>query len=722
VSSIQASSMVVTFQHKIILRPGSMFCFGTISSIADEEGTLHRIADPPERKFSSRIFKKIGAKQEKAQPPVLRKKTTFSKLGAEGPSAWRTPLSTSPTEEWTQITRKKEAKDHQAGLSVPPSSKENRKKIVVAAAPFYPDVLFIGRVESPPISDDEPPAPGEEPPQREFRRRGNRRRNIRRHHEVEERDSAQPISRDEASEMGETPLERVFRERRNSRRRDRRRTQEQAEQKTRQRRENPLFGCNLNPDFARAMNTPSEVGGVLARIADGLPRTPDTEGYRRLFTQAANHLLPLAHPLNDLRHAINSRWDARSSINASRKRRHENEIRRREEYDRDHGIPARSQATRTESTTASTGGTTRGRSRYHDNHSPPWDRQHHRRQEDTCGVSALTPRLRAIQWPPNFKVSNVDKYEPKQDPGGWLDVYTTAARAVGATEDIMTTYLPIVLGQDALQWLRHLPRHCIDNWSDFSRRFTANFQSLSDKPAQPWDLKSIKLRGDETLRSYLKRFQTMRNHIPEVAEAAVIEDFYRGSNDSAFVRTILQKAPTTSEQLFREADLYITTDERAQDLIGGAKPTPAAPRRDTNQQPDKRWEKRPREEVHAAGPPASRARGEPRGGKRTLDDIFDAQCPYHKDMRHTLRNCRDFKHFVGHGRPFQPLPPPPPRGGPGEPRQPQQQEEGGGGAFPRVDREVNVIFSGHGSQESKRQQKLNDRQILVAATGPPASY
>jgi hypothetical protein len=32
----------------------------------------------------------------------------------------------------------------------------------------------------------------------------------------------------------------------------------------------------------------------------------------------------------------------------------------------------------------------------------------------------LTPHLRAIQWAPNFKVSNVDKYEPKQDPGvGW---------------------------------------------------------------------------------------------------------------------------------------------------------------------------------------------------------------------------------------------------------------------------------------------------------------
>jgi hypothetical protein len=39
----------------------------------------------------------------------------------------------------------------------------------------------------------------------------------------------------------------------------------------------------------------------------------------------------------------------------------------------------------------------------------------------------------------------------------------------------------------------------------------------------------------------------MRNCILEVTKAAEIEDFYRGSNDSAFVRAILQKAPTTSK-------------------------------------------------------------------------------------------------------------------------------------------------------------------------------
>jgi hypothetical protein len=268
--------MAFTFQHKIILHPGSVFCFRTISSVADEEGTLHRSVDPPERKPSSTISGKAGAKQEKAQPPVLRAKTTFCKPGTEDPSTRRTPLSTSSTEKWTQITRKKETnevKARQAALLIPPPSKENRKKLVATTVPFYPDVLFIGgRVESSPVSDDEPTVPREEPLQRESRRRRNRRRNIRRHHEAKERDLAQPVLWDEISEMGETPEEWVFRERRNSRWRDRRQPQEQAEQEARQHRENPLLRRNLNPDFAQAMNTPSEVGGVLARTADGLPR------------------------------------------------------------------------------------------------------------------------------------------------------------------------------------------------------------------------------------------------------------------------------------------------------------------------------------------------------------------------------------------------------------------------------------------------------------------
>lgn len=421
VSLIQASSMAITFQHKIALRLGSVFCFRTISSVADEEGILYRIADPPEKKPSLKISGKAGTEQEIAQPLALQAKTASCKPGAENSFTRRTPLSTSSMEKWTRITRKKKKQTRLRPVKLPfwyllPQRRTERSLSSRQLHSTPTSSSSGGEWNRPPFPTTNQPCLGKNllnekltdegtdavMPDDIMKLENETRRSL--YHEMRSR------------RRGETPDEQVFRERRNSRRRDRRQAQEQAEQEARQRRENPLFGRNLNPDFARAMNTPSEVGGVLARIADGLPRTPDAEGYRRLLTRAANHLLPLAHPPSDLCHAINSRRDARSSINALHERRHENEIQRRGEYDRDHGIPARSQATRVESATASTGGTTRGRSRQHIGNSPPQDRHHNRQQEDTCGVSTLTPRLRAIQWPPNFKVSNVDKYEPKQDP------------------------------------------------------------------------------------------------------------------------------------------------------------------------------------------------------------------------------------------------------------------------------------------------------------------
>jgi hypothetical protein len=61
-------------------------------------------------------------------------------------------------------------------------------------------------------------------------------------------------------------------------------------------------------------------------------------------------------------------------------------------------------------------------------------------------VLTFTPWMWAVQCPPNFKVSNIDKFEAKLDPRGWLDIYTTVAQATRASEDVMTVYLPIVIG------------------------------------------------------------------------------------------------------------------------------------------------------------------------------------------------------------------------------------------------------------------------------------
>jgi hypothetical protein len=159
VSPIQASSMAVTFHSKITLRPGSVFCFGTISSIVDGEGSLHRIADPPKKKSAPTRSENIGVREEKVRPAALRKNIALSKPGAESPLTRRTPLSTSPTKEWTQVVRKKEAGRKQAVLSVPPPSKENEKR---SSRPLYhstPTSSSSGEWSRPPSPTTSRPRP-----------------------------------------------------------------------------------------------------------------------------------------------------------------------------------------------------------------------------------------------------------------------------------------------------------------------------------------------------------------------------------------------------------------------------------------------------------------------------------------------------------------------------------------------------------------------------------
>jgi hypothetical protein len=317
----------------------------------------------------------------------------------------------------------------------------------------------------------------------------------------------------------------------------------------------------------------------LARIADDLPRTPDAEGYRRLLTQAANHLLPLAHPPNDLRHTINSRRDARSSINASRERRHENEIRRREEYDRDHDIPARSQATRTESATTSTGGTTRGRSRHHDDHSLPGtdniidDRRTHVEYQHLLHASGPFNGPLTSRYPTS---TNMNLRRIREV--GWR-LHHRCLRCWGnrGRNDRVLTYRPrarraAMVATPTPTLHRRLERL----QSALHRQLSVSLRQTSATMG-PQIHQALRGRNSSVIP---QKVPDHEKSYPRGRGGSSDRGFLQGI--SAFVRTILQKVPTTSEQLFREADLYITADKRAQDLIGGVKPAPAAPRRDMN--------------------------------------------------------------------------------------------------------------------------------------------
>jgi hypothetical protein len=82
---IKVSSMVVTLKNKITLNQGAMFRFGTITCIVDEEGTLHRIADPPKKKPSLGIPREAKARLRTAPPLTAQGKMVPYRLGFRSP-------------------------------------------------------------------------------------------------------------------------------------------------------------------------------------------------------------------------------------------------------------------------------------------------------------------------------------------------------------------------------------------------------------------------------------------------------------------------------------------------------------------------------------------------------------------------------------------------------------------------------------------------------------
>jgi hypothetical protein len=61
------------------------------------------------------------------------------------------------------------------------------------------------------------------------------------------------------------------------------------------------------------------------------------------------------------------------------------------------------------------------------------------------GLRPFTDRLRAVIWPRNFKLHDLDTNDGKVNP-----------------EDVMANYLPVVINQSANQWLLILREGSID--------------------------------------------------------------------------------------------------------------------------------------------------------------------------------------------------------------------------------------------------------------------
>ena len=69
---------------------------------------------------------------------------------------------------------------------------------------------------------------------------------------------------------------------------------------------------------------------------------------------------------------------------------------------------------------------------------------------------ALSRVFDNIEYPKDFKPTNIQKYNGKQDPAQWLCLYSTAVSVAGGDTNTKVLYFPMALEPAPLTWLESL--------------------------------------------------------------------------------------------------------------------------------------------------------------------------------------------------------------------------------------------------------------------------
>jgi hypothetical protein len=103
------------------------------------------------------------------------------------------------------------------------------------------------------------------------------------------------------------------------------------------------------------------------------------------------------------------------------------------------------------------------------------------------------------------------KYDGSQEPMLWLSDYLQAVQILGGTRATAMQSLQLYLTGAAQSWLNTLPNDSIGSWGELEGQFAKKNWSTYKRPVSLEKVKSCVQRKDETLRSYIQRWNIIKN-------------------------------------------------------------------------------------------------------------------------------------------------------------------------------------------------------------------
>jgi hypothetical protein len=300
---------------------------------------------------------------------------------------------------------------------------------------------------------------------------------------------------------------------------------------------------------------------------------------------------------------------------------------------------------------------------------PPHQHQHNLiwRKLQQISSSPFSAEIERAKFPARFVSPNLAVYDGKGDPVGHLSRYRQSMAIHTSNDALMCRIFPSSLGEVGLRWFDRLDHGSIRSWQEMSESFTARFITNTRKPKEIDTLLALKMKAEETLKSYSAQYWEVYNDIDACDEDIVVKTFRFGLHqDLKLRRSLTKRPPIGMTDLMTRLEEHIRVEDDSKCSARTVEAVPPADKKAA--QPEQGQAKRPR-----------RSTDQPRAGTcmavhttfkqpiyRLLPFIKDKPyfewpakmpgdpatregkpyCSYHRERRHLTEQCRAYKYHL----------------------------------------------------------------------------
>ena len=155
----------------------------------------------------------------------------------------------------------------------------------------------------------------------------------------------------------------------------------------------------------------------------------------------------------------------------------------------------------------------------------------------------------------------MESYNGSKDPLDHLESFKTLMHLQGMANEIMCRAFPTTLKDPVRIWFSRLTPNSIGTFKELSTQFASHFIGGHRYKKSTAFLMSIKQREDETLKSYIARFNKEALSIDEADDKILVATFTNRLRKGKFLFSLYKNDLKTMSDVLYRATKYINVED-----------------------------------------------------------------------------------------------------------------------------------------------------------------